>query len=118
MHLASDHIHPTPGGGRCRVRIFVPDEEGERLGDRPVVVCSEVPGGGGAGVTKAAEQIYRGVREAFRLIDPVWIEHHPPETTDGSTDTFELVHFVPGSRPEWKALDRDTVERVVGRSLG
>lgn len=117
MHLASDHPHPTPGGGRCRVRIFVPDEEGERLGDRPVVVCSEVPGGGGAGVTKAAEQIYRGVREAFRLIDPVWIEHHPSETTDGSTETAELVVFPPAGKPCWKPLDRESVEVLVGKRL-
>jgi len=29
----------------------------------------------GDGLTKAAEQIYRGVREAFRLPEVVWIEH-------------------------------------------
>jgi hypothetical protein len=23
----------------------------------------------------------------------VWIEHHPPETTDGSTETFDFVAF-------------------------
>jgi len=95
----------------------VPDEEGERLGDRPVVVCSELAENAGEGVTKAAEQIYRGVREAFRLPDPVWIEHHPPETTDGRTETFELVVFSPGGRPCWKPLDRASVEAIVGRAL-
>jgi hypothetical protein len=27
MHLASDYIHPTPRGGRCRIRIYLPDLE-------------------------------------------------------------------------------------------
>src|SRR5215207_1487553 len=27
MHLASDYIHPTPRGERCRIRIFLPEEE-------------------------------------------------------------------------------------------
>jgi hypothetical protein len=27
------------------------------------------------------------------LLPPVWIEHYPPETTDGASETFELVVF-------------------------
>jgi hypothetical protein len=27
MHLAADYIHPTPLGGSCRVRIYLPDVE-------------------------------------------------------------------------------------------
>jgi hypothetical protein len=27
MHLASDYIHPTPRGGRCRLRIYLPEDE-------------------------------------------------------------------------------------------
>lgn len=117
MHLADDHVHPTPGRGRCRVRIFVPNEEGERLGDRHVIVCSEMAENGGEGVTRAAEQIYESVTEAFRLINPIWLEHHPPETTDGSTETVELVVFSPDSKPTWKPLDRAAVEALVGRAL-
>ncbi len=74
-------------------------------------------GNAGEGVTKAAEQLYRGVREAFRLPDPVWIEHHPPEATDEATETFELVVFSPGGRPRWKPLDRASVEAIIGRTL-
>jgi hypothetical protein len=37
--------------------------------DAPVVVCSELPA------------------------PVVWVEHHPPKTTDGDTETFELVTF-------------------------
>jgi hypothetical protein len=29
MHMASDYIHPTPRGGRCRIRVYLPDEEHE-----------------------------------------------------------------------------------------
>ena len=115
MHLASDHVQPTPRRGRCRVRIFVPDEEGMLLGDRAVVVCSEVDGNPGAGVTEAAEEIHAGVTAAFRLADPVWIEHHPPSTTDGRTETFELVMFLGFGGASYKPLDRRSVETLVGR---
>jgi hypothetical protein len=27
MILAADYIHPTPRSGRCRVRVYIPDEE-------------------------------------------------------------------------------------------
>jgi hypothetical protein len=39
MHLASDYIHPTPRGGRCRIRVHLPEEEH----DASVVICSELP---------------------------------------------------------------------------
>jgi hypothetical protein len=29
MQMASDYIHPTPRGGRCRIRVYLPDEEHE-----------------------------------------------------------------------------------------
>ncbi|QIN85440.1 hypothetical protein GBA63_22325 (plasmid) [Rubrobacter tropicus] len=99
------------------MRIFEPDEEGELLGDRVVVVCSEIEGNPGAGVTEAAESIRGAVVEAFRLVDPVWIEHHPPAATDGRTETWELVVFPTTGRPSWKALDRGAVETLVGRRL-
>ncbi len=82
-------------------------EEGELLGDRAVVVCSEAEGNEGAGVTAA-----------FGLADPVWIEHHPPSTTDGSTETVELVVFLGFGGTSYKPLDRASVERLVGRKLG
>ena len=39
MHLVSDYIHPTPRGGRCPVRVYLSDDEG----DAPVVICSQLP---------------------------------------------------------------------------
>ena len=39
MHLANDYIHPTPRGGRCRIRVYLPEEEH----DASVVICSELP---------------------------------------------------------------------------
>ena len=117
MHLAGDHVHPTPRRGRCRIRIFVPDEEGMLLGDRAVVVCSEVEGNPGAGVTEAAEELHAEVTAAFRLADPVWIEHHPPAATDGRTETWELLVFPPFGGPSYKPLDRQSVETLVGRRL-
>ena len=99
------------------MRIFVPDEEGGSFGDRPVVICSAVERNPGAGVTEAAESIRGAVAESFRLVDPVWIEHHPPSATDGSTETWELVVFPAFGEPSWKPLDRATVETLVKRPV-
>lgn len=98
------------------MRIFVP-EEGKLLVDRAVVVCSKVEGNPGAGVTEAAELIRGVVSEAFRLVDPVWIEHHAPASTDGQTETFELAVFSAFGKTLWKPLDRSAVKTLLGRSV-
>ena len=90
MHLASDYIHPTPRGGRCRIRIYLSEESQ----DAPVVICSELANNGGTSVTYAAEQLAAEVIRSHRLPTPlVWIEHWPQESTDGGEETFELVVF-------------------------
>src|SRR5918999_4724081 len=126
MHLASDYIHPTPRGGRCRVRIYLPEEEQES----PVVICSELPNNGGTSVTHAAEQLAAEVIRSHELPTPiVWIEHWPEESTDGE-ETFELVVFSSYKVEErapylgetrasirgatWKRLDHASVEVLVG----
>ena len=66
---------------------------------------------------------------------PVWIEHWPPDATDGRAETFDLAVFshhevreiarAEGEevRPEigkpaaWKNLDRGTVERLLGQGV-
>ena len=40
MQLASDYPHPTPHGGRCRVRIYEPED---RERDSFVVILTEPP---------------------------------------------------------------------------
>ncbi len=90
MHLATDYIHPIPRGGWCRVRICPQDEEHVAL----VVICSELPTNEGSSITYAAEQMAAEVIRYHRLPAPVvWIEHHPPLSTDGDTETFDLVDF-------------------------
>ncbi len=90
MHLASDYIHPTPRGGKCRVRIYLPEEEQ----DAPVVLCSELPNYGGTSVTYAAEQLAAEVIRSHESPTPlVRVEHWPKESTDGSEEKFELVIF-------------------------
>jgi hypothetical protein len=130
MHRASDYIHPTPRGGQCRVRIYLP--EGEY--DAPVVICSELPNNGGTSVTYAAEQLVAEVIRSHRLPTPiVCIEHWPEESTDGGEETFELVVFSSYKVEErapylgeartwigeatWKGLDRTTVEILVGEKV-
>jgi hypothetical protein len=137
MHLATDYVHPARGGGLCRLRIFVPDAEGEERGDAPVVVCTELPANRGPSVTELAESLYAEVLRLYGEAlprEPVWIEHWPPASTDGAAETFELVVFahpevreVAGDegegpvlevgRPEWKPLDRVSVEALVGRRV-
>jgi hypothetical protein len=60
----------------------------------------------------------------------VWIEHHPPETTDGATETFDLVAFssyevkerapyigetcLSVGEASWNRITRGMVEVLVG----
>jgi hypothetical protein len=127
MHLASDYIHPTPRGGGCRIRIYLPEEEQ----DAPAVICSELPNNGGTSVTYVVEQLAAEVIRSHRLPTPlVWIQHWPKESTNGREDSFELVVFSSYEVTErapylgetrawigvatWKRLDRATVEVLVG----
>ena len=130
MHLASDYIHPTPRGGRCRIRIYPPEEEQ----DAPIVICLELPNNGGTSITYAAEQLAAEVIRSNKLPTPlVWIEHWPKESTDGGEETFELVVFSSYEVAErapylvetrarmgdatWKRLDRASVEVLVGEKV-
>ena len=131
MHLASDYIHPTPRGGRCRIRIYFPDEQRDAV----VVICTELANNPGASATNTIRRIAAEVIESHRLSTPlVWIEHHPPETTAGYSESFEMVLFdsyeVRESRapyledraveigsPMWKPLDQASVETLVGERL-
>jgi hypothetical protein len=127
MHLARDYIHPTPRGGRCRIRIYLPEEEQ----DAPVVICSELPNNWGTSVTYAAEQLAAEVIRSHGLPTPlVWIEHRPEEAMLDEEETFELVVFSSYKveerapylgetrawigEPSWKTLDRTAVELLVG----
>jgi hypothetical protein len=130
MHRASDYIHPTPRGGQCRVRIYLPEDEQ----DAPVVICSELPNNGGTSITYAAEQLAAEVVRSHELPTPlVWIEHWRKGSTDGGEETFELVVFSSYKVEErvpylgetrawvgdatWKRLDRATVEVLVGEKV-
>jgi hypothetical protein len=93
MHLASDYIHPTHRGGRCCVRIYLPEDEQ----DAPVVICSELPSNDGSSVTYSAHQIAAEEICYHRLSAPVWIEYYSKETTNGASETFELM-FSPVTR--------------------
>ncbi len=132
MLLAADYVHPFESvsgiRSRCRIRLYLPEHEH----DAPVVVCSELPENPGVPVTAAAENIAADVIKTHWLVDPLWIEHHPKETTAAGIESFELVVFSDhkireavnnaGSRievgePTWKALDRPSVELLLGQHL-
>ncbi len=130
MHAASDYIHPTPRGGRCRIRIYLPEEEQ----DAPVVICSELPNNEGSSITHAAERLAAEVIRSHKLPTPViWIEHWPEESTDSGEETVELLVFSSYEVTErapylgetrawiggatWKRLDRGTVEALVAQEM-
>jgi len=132
MHLAADYIHSTPNGGRCRIRIYLPEEER----DAPVVVCTEPRDNPGMSIANAAERIAAEVIRSNQLPTPlVWIEEYE-EGARGTTEdshTFDLVLFshyqIEDLRPylgekrqrigepSWKPLDRATVESLIGQPL-
>lgn len=134
MRLIEDYIHAFrgPSGVRsaCRVRLYMPGEEGESFGDAPVAIVSELANNPGTSVTNAIEQIAAEVMGAHTLTRvPVFVEHYPPESTGGREETFDLVVFahdevrevLRGSiwrkeigSPTWKPLDRRAVEVLVG----
>ena len=130
MRLVSDYIHPTPRDGRCRIRIYLPDEKR----DAPVVICSELPNNEGSSVTYSTHQIAAEIIRYHKLgVSPVWIEHYPKEATDGSSETFELVVFssyevkekapylgetrLTIGEPVWKMLDRQSILALVGQEI-
>jgi hypothetical protein len=132
LRLAADYVHPfeSVSGIRscCRIRLYLPDHEQ----DAPVVVCTELPENPGVPVTAAAENIAAAVIKTHWLKNPVWIEHHPEETTAAGVESFELVVYSDhkireavrsaGSRieigePSWKPIDRRSLEIILGGSL-
>ncbi len=130
MHLASDYAHPTPHKGRCRVRIYEPEAEG----DHHVVVLTEIPGNTGQSVTNAIEQLAGEVilANALPSTETVVIEHYPVEAHPPAPETFDLVTFehadpeqvlragvwvIELGAPSWLRVDRETVETLVGQPL-
>ncbi len=138
MRLIEDYTHafrgPSGIGSACRVRLYLPTtaDQGETLGDAPVVIVSELPDNAGTSVTNAIEQIAAEVIDAHSLAFervPVFVEHYPPEATGRGEETFDLVVFghhevreiVRGGvwrkelgPPTWKPLGRCSVEVLVG----
>jgi hypothetical protein len=89
--LVSYYIHPTPRDGRCRIRIYLSEDER----DAPLVICLELPNNEGTSVTHSAHHIAAEVIRYHRLgVSLVWIEHYPnKEAPDGHSKAFELVVF-------------------------
>ena len=112
------------------MHIYLPDE----VHDAPVVICSELPNNPGGSITNSTEVIAAGVIRANRLPTPlVRIEHWPEESAEGGAETFELATFPSYKVIEWaaylgemrawigdatwKALDRTSVEVLVGSKV-
>src|SRR5215207_3101066 len=142
--LVSDYIQPTPGGGRCWIRIY------EQSGELPVVLCTALPDNPGQSITNAAEQIACMVLDVDPVLcDPfsigslpgveydkpfLYVEHYLDGARGTPEDpaTFALVtfsHYQPREvlrsgqwvreigEPRWSDLDRATVEVLIGERL-
>jgi hypothetical protein len=105
--------------------------ESPRLHSRKVMICREI-----YRVRRDHGCTYQIAAEVIRyhkLPAPVWIEHYPKETTNGTSETFELVVFssyeirerapylgetrLTVGDPTWKVLDRETVEALIGQEV-
>jgi hypothetical protein len=130
MRMTSDdviaYVGPKGAKGKCRVRVYEPDDL--EL-DATVVIASELPEDPEPGIREAASTIAARVAASFRLYErPVFIDHRLPED-------FELVWFgryrareirrmgphllwdLEVGEPERKPLDRRTVETLVGQPV-
>ena len=134
MNLTHEYIRHRRGysfaAGCCWIRIY----EGE-AGDAPVVVCEELPGLGGAGVSEMAEQLAAEViLEHFAdglpdLPRPLlWIEHRPARRRGpGRYALLTFPSYLPRcvgagfvrrmslGAPRREALDPDEVAILIGR---
>ena len=134
MNLTYEYIRHRKGysfaAGCCWIRIY----EGE-AGDAPVVVCEELPGLGGAGVSEMAEQLAAEViLEHFAdglpdLPRPLlWIEHRPARRRGpGRYTLLTFPSYRPRSlgagfvrrmslgAPRREALDPNEVAILIGR---
>ena len=137
MRLTEDYIHAFRGSSgvrsACRVRLYMPAEADETLGDAPVVIVSELANNPGTSVTNAIEQIAAEVMDALTPTSvPVFVEHYPTESTGGSEETLDLVVFAHDEvrdvmrggiwrkelgSPTWKPLGRLAVEVLVGGTV-
>ena len=131
MNLVHDYISPTPGGGKCRIRLYLPEEKDYAA----VVICTEVHDNAGMSITNCAEVLAAQVMAANRLDEyMIWVEHYEDGARGTTEDphTFDLVNFTNYEpvefvsargwskrigRPSWQALDRATVEALIGSPL-
>jgi hypothetical protein len=75
VRLVSDYIHPTPRGGKCCIRIYIPEEER----DAPVVICTELANNEGSSVTYSAHQIAAEVIRYHKLGVPPRVDRALPQ---------------------------------------
>ena len=131
--LVSDYFEHTPHGGRCRVRIYAPEDK-ER--DSFVVILTEPEDNPGASLTNSAEEIAASVVSANALPTSrtVFIEHYESGARGTPEDphTFDLITYshadpepvlragrwrVELGEPSWSALDRASVETLIGEAV-
>ncbi len=143
--LVSDYIHRTPRGGRARVRIYedagelpvvvcteMPDNEGMSITNAAEQIAAEVL----YNHPDVFDPFSLGNIPGIEYDKPfVWIEHYLDGARGTPSDpaTFDLVevsNYEPRDvlragewrkevrEPSWKALDRESVEALVGARVG
>lgn len=130
MRMTSDdviaYVGPKGAKGKCRVRVYEPDDV--EL-DATVVLASELPEDPEPGIREAASTIAARVAASFRIYErPVFIDHRLPEDFEmvwfGRYRAREIRRMGPHllwdlevGEPERKPLDRRTVETLVGQPV-
>jgi hypothetical protein len=123
-----DYSHHYRGywsdGGKCRIRIY------RTHGDKPVVICSQLPENKNTSVTNMAEYLAAEVIEKHGLPTPLsWIEHYPKH--ERRIGEYSLARFSSWERrevslggvwrcrvgsPRWSPLRSEEVDVLINRA--
>lgn len=129
MKVTHDYVRPIPGGGRCRIRVYEPDERN----DSPIVICTDLRENGAQPVADATSELLAEVISTHNFTAPaLWIEHYQNEAHSNEVSaTFNLVHagafrmeethgsskLVGIGTPERESLSVEDVEFLIGARL-
>lgn len=138
MELTHDFRKPYHGfwntGGLCRIRVY------EEQGQKPVVICSQLPNNDNTSVTNVVEYLAAEIVEEFlpdlpdSAVPFLWVQHYPPESLpDYVSERFSLVTFssyqavtkrtgrpnlperLTLGEPTWEEISHRKVNELIGR---
>ena len=116
-HDIERYAYPGWRGYESACRLYIWQRERES-----VVMVTELADNPGTSITNRVEALAMQVYHEFELWPALarWIEHYPPD--EQYDETFAEVTFSIDpqkglTRPQWRALTREAVERLIGEPL-